>query len=111
MRQVTYVDEIGRKWAMLVPDNAPDSAAHLGMTLGPVDLDPLGLPRAYAVRLHNALFDRAIFTSQQARKHPHDIASAIKEAMRPDVAAIIALYDSASGDILATTPEDAPRGD
>lgn len=106
MRETTYIDERGRKWAVLIPDGAQERDAYLGMTIGPPAMDALGLPEEMTTRLHNALFDRRIFTEEQARRHPMDIVSAIRSAIVVDAKSVIALYGEPMGDILATTPED-----
>lgn len=108
LREVEYTDERGRHWAVLIPRDAPDSHAPMGMTVGPADVDPLGLPEKYATALHNALYRRRILTYDNAKRHPGDVLSALREAMAIGAQEVISLYAEGGADILALKPtEDA----
>ncbi len=83
----------------MLPPGVPASEAHRGIPIGPPSVDPLGLPIEIAVRLHNELYLRRIFTHEDAVKQQVDIASAVRSAFRADVQSVIALYERT--DILA----------
>lgn len=99
MRETTYTDPEGRHWWVQLPDGVPDAEAYKGIPLGPPALDPLGLPIDFAVRLHNELYHRRIFTERDAIRGQEDLAGAIRTALRVDVARLAALY--ANRDILS----------
>lgn len=88
MRVVDYQDTDGRWWRVWLPDEAPDSEAHMGIPVGPPSLAPLGLPLAFEVRLHNELFKRSLFESPR----PDAIAQAVRAAVRVDTMDVLALY-------------------
>jgi hypothetical protein len=91
MREVQYLAPDGRIFFVLLPDGAPDGEAYRGMPLGPPRL-VLDWPEAMAVRLHNELGYRRVFTADDARRRPGDILSAITAAVRADVGLIAAQY-------------------
>lgn len=94
MREVVHTLRDGRKQKVLIPDNAPDSHAAMGVLVGPPDLDALQLPTALEVRLHNELFNRGLFTRKDVQKRPQEVFAALQSALRVDVAAIANLYPS-----------------
>lgn len=122
MREASYTDMQGRQWAVLLPDDVPDSEAFRGLPIGPPPLELLDLPFAIEVRLHNELFNRRIFTARDARARVHEISAAIASACRLDAMTMLALFDAPSigdlvdsyeeteGAILAATREDDPDG-
>jgi hypothetical protein len=63
---VTWTDAFGRRWATLIDESEPDSAASSGLPLGPIPLGALELPLWFEVLLHNELFKRRIFTFAEA---------------------------------------------
>lgn len=89
--RVTYTDDDGRRWAVLVPPGHEDEAA-LGIVLGPPDLSELGLSVAAHTRLHNELFDRGLITAEDVRGKAHLVFGAIQAAYKADTAAVIRLY-------------------
>lgn len=92
LREVEYEDPQGRKWARILPSDASDSDAIVGVPVGPPSLDSLELPLEVAVRLHNQLFHRRIFTRQDAEKRTQDIAGALMSALKVDVQRILSVY-------------------
>lgn len=95
MRETTYTDPTGRKWAVLLPENAGDEHAYMGIVVGPQPLDDLRLPPTYAIRLHNELFARRIFTSADARRQPGDVARALVSAARVGALEVITAFEQA----------------
>lgn len=89
---VTYVDDQGRKWWVLVPQGTGEDQIPMGIPVGPPDFTGLGLPEAITTRLHNELFDRGVITTADLRGRSQEIASAIAAAMRVDVTTIVGLY-------------------
>lgn len=92
MRQVSYEDGEGRKWATMLPDEAPDSDAELGLPLGPPSLEELGLPLELEVRLHNQLFARRIFTAKEAANGRQQVQGALQAVLKLDILKIIEVY-------------------
>ena len=86
------VERGGRKFKVLVPDDAPKSTWDAGITLGPPDLTPLGLPSKIATRLHNELFNRGLITSRDVRKRGQDVFGALQAALAVDSSSVIELY-------------------
>lgn len=90
MREASYTDAVGRRWAVLLPDDLPDSDARLGFPLGPPALGRLGLPEDLEVRLHNELFARRIFTEADVRR-TSDIIAALQAAYKVEAMTILEL--------------------
>lgn len=92
MRRSDYQDQEGRRWAVWLPEGVPDHDAHLGIPIGPPSLDALDLPLRVAVRMHNELYARRLFTGQDVRRNPEAIAQAVRAAYKVDTADILNLY-------------------
>lgn len=93
MRQLDYQDERGRWHRVLIPDDAPDDAAPMGVLVGPPDaVDHMGLPEPFATTLHNHLFHRKIFTSADIRKRPVEVQGAILAALSVDTGTLHDAY-------------------
>ncbi len=98
-RELSYEDESGRWFSVLLPPGVPDSDARRGMLLGPqVDLSSLGLPFEIEVKLHNALHSRRIFTYADARRTPANVQGALMAAFKLDAGRIIESYGAAGVD-------------
>lgn len=95
MKDAFYVDSAGRKWATRLPDDASDTDAELGIPIGPPSLEALRLPEEMEVRLHNQLFDRRIFTFEQARANKLNVQAAMQAALKLDVLHIVEIYRNA----------------
>lgn len=93
LRRTTWIGPDGRKWLRGIPEGAPLSDAAIGVPLGPPDLSDLELPEEIHVRLHNALFDRNVFSARDARKDPREINSALVSAFRVSTHRILQLYE------------------
>lgn len=89
---VEYRDKQGRAWRRGLPDGTPASQAAHGVPLGPPSLKALELPEKVEVRLHNELYNRGIFTLQDAQQNVDQIRSALKAALSTDVVRIIGIY-------------------
>ena len=81
----------GRKYLVEVPEGF-EHLAQSGLRIGPPDLEPLGLPIDYEVRLNNQLYDRKLFTLADVRLRPEEIKAALQAAFRVDVLTIRNLY-------------------
>lgn len=97
MRQVTHVDDAGRKWDVMLPDGAPISDAAMGLHVGPPPVDELGLPEPWATRLHNELHARNVFTVRDAETRRQDILAAIIATFKIDVQQIVDIYRAVAG--------------
>ncbi len=82
-----HTDDAGRNWTMLVPEHETNVA--LGISLGPPDTTELGLPEEFAVRLHNQLNQRRVFTFEDGKHRINEIEAALKAALRVDVRKIM----------------------
>ena len=93
MRDVTHIDEHGRKFRVRLPDEAGDDQSHLGIPVGPPDnLDNLGLPKDMTTRLHNRLFDMELLTMKDVRRNPQMLFGAMQHAYQSDVQKLQELY-------------------
>lgn len=91
MRQTKFTDSDGRMWARLIPDNAPESHAEMGVPLGPPSLVSLGYPSEVEIRLHNQLYQRGILVARDAAD-VMKIQAAVMAALKIDALAIQQLY-------------------
>jgi hypothetical protein len=91
-KELTYEDEFGRKWRVLIPKASPDSDAEHGLVLGPPDLKPLGLPTEVEIRLHNALEARNIISARDAADRPGEIVRALQAALKVSAQSIQGIY-------------------
>lgn len=96
MRQTSYTDTLGRHWAVLLPDGVPESDARMGLPLGPPPLDDLGLPEETAIRLHNQLFARSIFSLADAKRRREELTAALQAAYAADGERLIELFAASS---------------
>lgn len=92
MRKTQYKDILGRWHAVLIPDDAPESHASMGIHLGPPDLEPLGLPETITTRLNNQLFWRGLLTFKEVRTRRQEVINALQAALSVDVTSIVNLY-------------------
>lgn len=105
MRATTYTDNDGRRFQVLMPDDAPESHARYGVIVGPqVDLSFLKLPQEVATRIHNALFDRNILTYEDARSRLLEVRSAVQAALGSTVEAVIEAYQRQAQDFNDNVP-------
>jgi hypothetical protein len=109
MRESSYIDPKGRKWAVLLPEGVPDSDASMGVHLGPPSLESLGLPEEQEVRLHNQLFNRRIYTKQDARKRRQDIIGALFATFKVDAQRIVDLYEEEKSEPIPQRPRRQPQ--
>lgn len=92
MRETQYKDDIGRYRKVIIPDNAPESHAQYGITIGPPDLDKLGLSENLTTRLHNELFNRGILTYRDVRSRRGELFSALQAVLGVEVNLIVEIY-------------------
>lgn len=90
-----YEDDTGRVWTMLVPQRETNPA--LGIPVGPPDTTELGLPEELAVRLHNQLNQRRVFTFVDGKHRINEIEAALKAALRVDVMKVLNALQSQGG--------------
>jgi hypothetical protein len=113
MRKTSYTDSLGRRWAVMLPDDLSDSRASEGLHIGPPSLESLGLPQEIEVRLHNALHDRQLLTPSDVKARRRDVQGALSAAFRLDVSRVIELYLNGAGDHTlseTTSPTDTEGG-
>lgn len=97
MRRVRWTDATGRLRASLIPDDAPDSAADLGIDLGPPVLAKLGLSDDLERELHNQLLEREIYTAADAQRHLSHVVAAVRAVYKYDALKVLeALRDAES---------------
>mgnify|MGYP000865130357 CR=1 FL=1 len=92
LREASYTDDFGRKWAVLLPDRLPDDAAPMGLPLGPQSLESLGLPLDIEVALHNALFERRVWDYATAVSRLSAVESAVRSVYRLSVHRVLDAY-------------------
>lgn len=90
-KRVEYLDsETGRLYLMEIPEDQSDEMARFGIVLGPPDLNiDLG---GFLTRVHNELYYRKIFTFEDCRRRPMDVASAVQHAAKLDAQVITEAY-------------------
>lgn len=93
MREVCFEDELGRKFARLIPDDAPDTHALFGITVGPPDLSGLNLPTPLEVRLNNILYARRLLTRSDVRRRKQELFACWQAALQVDVTTLNNLYE------------------
>jgi hypothetical protein len=92
VRDVVY-EKNGRMYVSRLPEGIPDSDAPMGVPVGPPDVDTLiDLPDKFAVRLHNELFARKIFTLDDTTKRQNEVRAALQAALSIDVQSIQSAY-------------------
>lgn len=93
MRQVDYTNESGRNYRVMLPPEATDEEAPMGVPIGPPDVvDTLGLPEPFATRLHNLLHRRGLYGTKEVRKHPQSLQSALQSAYKVDLHVLMQAY-------------------
>jgi hypothetical protein len=92
VKQVSYEDEKGRVWVVSLPDDASVNDAPHGIPVGPPSLEPLGLPLALEVRLHNILVGRQLLTLADVKRRRQDVFAAWQQALAVDTDRIVQLY-------------------
>lgn len=92
MREVKYEDAQGRLWLVRLPDHAPDSDAAMGIIVGPPPMDGLGLPEEIAIRLHNQLYHRGLFTIRDAERRRQEVVGALQATLKIGAQHILAAY-------------------
>lgn len=92
MRTVDYTDPAGYTRRVLLPNDASDNDAALGVPLGPPDLEPLGLPIPLERRLHAELVNRGLWTYNDVLKHKQSLFAAWQAALGVDAMRLMSLY-------------------
>jgi len=92
MRELSHEDAEGRLWRVRIPDHAPDSDATMGVIVGPPPMDELGLPEEIAIRLHNQLYHRGLFTLKDVERRKGDVVGALHATLKVDVQRIVDIY-------------------
>lgn len=93
MRKVEWKDERGRMFLSMLENFEDDSKASQGIVVGPPNIvDDLNLPEDVAVRLHNQLFQRKLWTLRDINKQPQQLFAALQSALNIDVQKIMSLY-------------------
>lgn len=89
---------MGRRWVVLLPEDMPDSMAHLGLPYGPVSLEPLQLPLKYEVMLHNELVARRLLTMVDVMKNRQAVESAVRAVVKAGAHEVIDCFRLAASD-------------
>lgn len=92
MREVKYVDSLGRRFKVSLPDDLSDDDAKHGIIIGPPILDGLGLPVQLEVELHNQLYERGIFTLREAKARRSELVSALQRVLAIDADKILEAF-------------------
>ena len=97
VRRVEYEDLEGKKYWSTIPADAPLKNARFGLLEGPPDLTHLNLPDKVRIKLHNALWQRGIFTTAQAKRSRMELISAMQEALELNPLMIVEAYQIGEG--------------
>lgn len=92
LRRATFTDETGRRWAVMLPQDASDDDADIGIPVGPPPMDNLNLPEPVAVALHNELHDRGMLTLKDASRNRHELHAALMAAYKVDAESVMAQF-------------------
>ena len=76
---------------MEVPEDYQDMP-QAGIRIGPPEIEGLGLPLEYEVKLNNQLYNRKLFTLADVRRRPEEIKASLHAIFKIDVGQIINLY-------------------
>lgn len=87
------IEKLGRKYRVIVPDNADPSMWQYGIVVGPPDLASLGLPPSIEVRLHQELFVRGLITRADVRLRGSELVAALQTALKVDAQVLAGLYE------------------
>ncbi|KKN78143.1 hypothetical protein LCGC14_0353700 [marine sediment metagenome] len=87
-----YEDESGRMWAVAMPSDS-DFPPSMGIPIGPPDSSGLHLPEETAVRLHNQLHARGMFTKRDIKGRHKEVFAAVQAAFKVDVAKVTELFN------------------
>lgn len=110
MKEADYIDPSGRKFRVLVPDDAPPGAEEYGIHVGPPPLDSLGLPADLAVRLHNNLHARGMFTVKDIRARRMDLIGALQSTLAVDATLIEGVYIEVENQVKAAQANNKANG-
>lgn len=97
MKDVDYTDDKGRLWRVRVPDDCPTDRYSEGIAIGPPSLDRLGLPEEVAIRLHNQLHGRKLYTRRDVMRRPADVFAALQATYRVDMQRLQTLFMEEQG--------------
>lgn len=94
MKEVEWKSPDGRLYKVLVPEDAPKENYQYGIIIGPpVELvEVLGLPEPIAVRFHNALYNRGMFTYKDVVKRRQDLFGAWQSTLMVDTEKILEVF-------------------
>lgn len=105
MRRVSYTDHEGRLRVSMIPEEALDIEAEVGVPIGPPDLSGLKLPLEIEVRLNNELYHRGILDARDALRNRQEIVYALQAALKVDAERIFGMYLGRNLTNGAETPE------
>lgn len=93
---VEYQDDDGRKWKVAVPSDCPPDMFCSGIPIGPPALAEIAedhqWPKEFEIRLHNALYNRGIFTRADFEARGRDVLAALQAALKVDLATLHSIY-------------------
>lgn len=91
-KRITYVDDLGRKFLMELPDSAPDEHASMGIQIGPPNLESLDLPIDLEVRLNNSLYARGLFTERDLNRRRGELLAVWQSVLHVDTTRLVNVY-------------------
>lgn len=92
LKRASWKDSDGRIKVVLIPEDAGEEQAEMGIPLGPPSLLGLNLPEEIEIRLNNELANRGILTANEALRNRQEIMSAIQSALKLDIDRVIGMY-------------------
>ena len=92
LKRASWTDSEGRRKFVLIPEEAGEEQAEMGIPVGPPSLAELNLPIELEVRLNNELASRGILTAVDALKGRAEILQAIQSAIKVDVDRVLQMY-------------------
>lgn len=92
---IVEIEEGGKKYRVVVPDNAKVDTYKYGIRVGPPDFS--WLPPHIDVRLHNELYNRGLITVADVMSRPQEVQAALQAAVRVDVQTVIQTFKEYNG--------------
>lgn len=89
---IVDIEKLGKKYKVIVPDDADPELWQYGVVVGPPDLGVLDLPPSIEVRLHNELYVRGLITKVDIMRRGVELVAALQAVLKVDAQRIAELY-------------------
>lgn len=90
---IVDIEKLGKKYKVIVPDDADPELWQYGVVVGPPDLSSLDLSPSMEVRLHNELYVRGLITKVDIMRRGVELVAALQAVLKVDAQRIAELYN------------------